>query len=143
MSIMNNVNDNSLLQTSDSDAGSCIPFTRLPKEGDIYFIRESGAEVGREEKKTRPCILLKYYNYSGTWEVVPLVPGWKTRANRDNAEWFRTDASGRDSIANIGQRKVVDPSRILPDPYLGCLTPEELSELKVRVRACYLELESS
>lgn len=108
--------------------------------GDIYFIKSSGTEIGTEERKTRPHVLLNHTSYGGLWEAAPLAPGQNTRCGKDNDNWFRTSASGRDCVVLLNQRKHISEERILN--YVGKLEKGEMCSLIHQISNIYKNLEN-
>jgi mRNA-degrading endonuclease toxin of MazEF toxin-antitoxin module len=106
-----------------------------PKSGDIFWIEATHAEKGSEQKKNRPGVLIKHYKYGDIWEIAPLAPGNKTRRGRDNDSWFRTFASGRDSIVLLNQRRAVSKERI--QQYVGHMNKQEFESLRKRIIDLY------
>ena len=109
---------------------------RLPSIGDIYYIEATGSEKGNEQMKTRPGVLINHYAYGDMWEVALLCRGNDTRKGRSNECWFRTTASGRDSIVLLNQRKTVSAVRL--KGYIASMDTDELNELRTKIIKSYL-----
>lgn len=126
----------------DND-GVCVVRNNHLAAGDIRWVEATGQEVGNEEQKTRPYLLIRKFGYSGLWLAAPLTPGYNTRSGRDHKEWYRTDASGRDSVIQLGGLRTVDSQRI-GLCLEGRIDQSEFLEVKARIRAlddevCYEE----
>lgn len=111
----------SVLKENLSEAGKKKIFT----EGDIYYMKRFGNEIGCEEKKDRFWVLIHKTGFGKNWLIAPLIPDGKKRKGREHCEWVRTSATGEPRIIALNQVRSVDPERFLA--YKGRL---ELSELK-------------
>ena len=134
---------NSTKQQNHTNNRLCVVSNDRFAAGDIRWVVATGQEIGNEEQKNRPHLLIRKFGYSGLWLVAPLTPGYNTRNGRDHKEWFRTDASGRDSVIQLGGLRTVDPQRIGLS-LEGRIDRSEFLEVKARIRAledeaCYEE----
>ena len=97
-----------------------------PKAGEIYFMKDTGTEIGCEEKKSRYWVVVRKTGFGNNVIVAPLIPDSRSRHGRVHIEWVRTCATGEPRIIALNQCKSADPARLLPCNRKGNITLTEL-----------------
>lgn len=96
-------------------------FRRVPREGDIYFIRINDNPIGNEEQKDRPCLLINRFEDGDMWEVAPAKLVGPERYLKEGKNWVTIDYLGEKRAILLNQRACVSSKRFRR--YFGTFTP--------------------
>ena len=82
---------------------------------EIAYRRATGHEVGCEEQKDRPCVVLNVDSKSGVVCYLPITtyrPKYDRFLQEDPSAYMITDSSGRKAVVLLSQISSMDSSRL-------------------------------